>query len=260
MRGLLMFAEERKDKIMAMLKRNKRVTVDELVAAFGVTGATIRTDFKELESLGYIIRTHGGAIIRDDAVNDEDSIQERKDKNLMQKMQIAQKAREFIEEGDIIIIDSGTTTFELARALSNAKNITVITNDLKVGLELQKNKEITLILMGGKVRNSFECTVGMTGIRLLDMLTVDKLFMSANAFSITKGATTPNIEQAETKSKMIEISQTAYLLCDSSKMGKRTLCSFATVDTFECIITDNGLAEEDKKRIQQEGTRIIFCD
>lgn len=255
-----MFAEERQNKIMELLRRKTRVTVDELVTAFSVTGTTIRTDLKELETLGYINRTHGGAIIRDAAVHSEDSIQERKDKNLVQKMQIARKAREFIEEGDVIIIDSGTTTFELAKELSTASNITVITNDLKIGMELQRNKELSLILIGGKVRNSFECTVGMTGIRLLDMLTVDKLFMSANALAVTKGATTPNLEQAEMKSKMIEIAKTVYLLCDSSKVGQRTLCSFGKVDTFDFIITDQGISDEENTSLSEAGGNIIISE
>ncbi|CUH96589.1 hypothetical protein P22_2679 [Propionispora sp. 2/2-37] len=255
-----MFAEERKKQIMDLLRRKMRVTVEELVTAFGVTGTTIRTDLRELETLGYINRTHGGAIICDYDINPEDSIQERRDKNLAQKMQIARKARSFIEDGDIIIIDSGTTTYELARELSSARDITVVTNDLKIGLELQKNREISLILIGGKVRNSFECTVGMTGIRLLDMLAVDKLFMSANALSLSNGATTPNIDQAEIKSKMIDISQKAYLLCDSSKIGKRTLCSFAAVNVFDSIITDRGILPEEKERLEQEGANILLCD
>ena len=254
-----MFAEERKNRIMAMLKKNNRVTVDELVVIFSVSGATIRTDLKDLELLGYIIRTYGGAIIRDDVVNGEDSIKERKDKNLVQKINIAKKARGFIEEGDIIIIDTGTTTFELAKQLNNAKNITVITNDLNIGLELQKNKDITLILIGGKIRSDFECTVGIMGTQFLGVLTANKLFMSANAFSLTKGATTPNIEQAEMKSKMIDISQTVYLLCDSSKMGKRTLCSFATVKKIQCIITDNDLPQEEKMHFEKEGVNVILC-
>lgn len=252
-----MFAEERQEKILKLLKRNKRVSNTELVKEFGVSGTTIRIDLSELEEKGLLSRTHGGAILKDDPVFGEDSISSRYEKNKEEKEQIVQKARKEIQDGDTILIDSGTTMLGLAELLKDAKNLTIITNDLQVALKLQKNVEIDLILLGGRVRTSFECTVGGMGMRALEELSVDKAFMGANALSIAKGATTPNSDNAEMKRAMMKIARKRYLLCDSSKIGIRTVCSFAKISEFDVIITDDKVSLDMKKDMEEQGTLVL---
>ena len=135
----------------------------------------------------------------EDPVYGEDSISSRREKNKEEKECIAKKARAQIEDGDTILLDSGTTALDLAELLKDIHNLTVITNDLQIALKLQKYSEIHLILLGGRVRTSFECTVGGMGIRALEELSVDKVFMTTNALSLQKGATTPNLDNAEIK-------------------------------------------------------------
>ena len=251
-----MFAEERQEKILELLKKNRRVSNTELIQEFGVSGTTIRIDLTELEQKGLLSRTHGGAIVREDPVFGEDSISSRKEKNKSEKEQIAKKAREEIQDGDTILLDSGTTVLELAALLSDVRNLTVITNDLQVALKLQKFPEIHLILLGGRVRTSFECTVGGMGIRALQDFSVDKVFMTTNALSVAKVATTPNLDNAEIKREMMKIGNRKYLLCDSSKIGTKTVCSFAKISEFDVIITDNHISQDMKKVMEEQGALV----
>lgn len=251
-----MFAEERQEKILELLKQNKRISNTELIEKFGVSGTTIRIDLTELEQKGLLSRTHGGAILKEDPVFGEDSISSRREKNKEKKERIAKKARKEIKDGDSILLDSGTTALELAMLLYDVRNLTVITNDLQIALKLQKCPEVHLILLGGRVRTSFECTVGGMGIRELEQLSVDKVFMTANAVSIKKGATTPNLDNAEMKREMMKIGNRKYLLCDSSKIGAKTVCSFAKLGEFDMIFTDEGISREEISLIEEQGVTV----
>ena len=194
--------------------------------------------------------------MKEDPVFGEDSISSRKEKNKDAKELIAQKARKEIRDGDTILLDSGTTALELAQLLYDVRELTVITNDLQIALRLQKCPEIHLILLGGRVRTSFECTVGGMGIRSLGELTVDKVFMTTNALSIQKGATTPNLDNAEIKREMMKIGNRRYLLCDSSKIGTKTVCSFAKINEFDIVISDDHIEPEARERISNQGVIV----
>lgn len=252
-----MFAEERKELILTILQEKKRVTIKELTDKLGVSGTTIRTYLSELEEQKKLVRTHGGAILLEDTIMPEDSIVSRKEKSMDEKVQIAEIAKSMISAGDTILLDSGTTCLELAKALKGQEDISVITNDLRIALELQKNSKITVNFLGGVVRNHYECTVGAAVLKMLEMYSVDKVFLAANALSILKGATTPHIENALIKQAMLKTGQNKILLCDSSKIGKRTLCSFAKLTEFDFLITDHNLEEDDRIKIEEEGVKIL---
>ena len=252
-----MFAEERKEKIMELLRQNKRTSIGELTEMFQVSGTTIRTYLTELEKAGKLVRTHGGAMLNEDVLDMEESISARKDKRMEEKQKIAKTARAMIEDGDMILLDSGTTTLELAKLLKDANNLTVVTNDLQIALELQRHQGIYLIFLGGHVRNYFECTVGNMGLKFLENLSADKAFMSANALSLAKGATTPNLEQAEIKKGMMGIAEWKYLICDSSKIGKRTICSYAKAEEFHRLITDAQIPDHAKEVLEKQGIEVV---
>lgn len=236
-----MFTEERHQKILDILRLDHRVVVTDLINYFHVTGATIRSDLTYLEKCGYLKRTRGGAVLIKDIYQHEDQVTERYSKNQDIKEQIANMALNYINEGDVIFLDSGTTILHLAKKVTHRKNITVVTNDLQVALELDKSKDIEIIILGGKIRNNFQCVIGNSGLESLNKININKLFISANALSIQGGATTPDILQAEMKSKLVEMAQIRYLLCDSSKFGQITACQFASLDIFDAIITDSKL-------------------
>ena len=251
-----MFAEERKEEIMRLLKENKRVSSAELSERFHVSGTTVRTYLMELEKAGRLIRTHGGALLNDDILNVEESIAARKQKCLREKQKAAAKARSMIKDGDTILLDSGTTMLELAKLLKDAKNLTVVTNDLPTAMELQKMEGVYLILIGGHVRTAFESTVGSMGMKFLENISVEKAFMSSDGVSLTKGATTPNMDQAEIKKEMMAAADQNYLVCDTSKIGKRTICSYAKIVDFDGFILDEPLSDEMKEAFESHGTVI----
>lgn len=254
-----MFTEERRNKIFELIKEKKSITNIDLINIFQVSGTTVRTDLKFLENKGKIIRTHGGAILNEESLSRERPIINRKDHYIKQKQRIAKKARNLIDDGDTILLDSGTTSLELAKLLIDTKNITVITNDLQIALELQKMQNIYLIIIGGRVRNFFECTVGNMAFKYLKNLSVDKAFVTANAVSISKGLTTPSIENAEIKMAMMNISDKKYLICDSSKFGKKTACSFGKIEDLDIVITDNNIPEELYSTIKNKKILIYRC-
>ncbi|MEW5814780.1 MAG: DeoR/GlpR family DNA-binding transcription regulator [Spirochaetota bacterium] len=252
----VMFVEERKLKILEYLKDRKKATVNELCAAFNVSGATIRNDLRELENSNLLVRAHGGAMVKSKTAYELDAKQ-REVQNLLQKKRIANAAIQRIEDGDTIILDTGTTTLELARLLNTKRNLTVITNDIEIASVLEDFDQINIILIGGILRKRFHCTIGMAGHEMLAGLAVDKAFMGANGFTVEKGATTPDISQAERKKAMISIASQIILLCDSSKIGRNSFAQFAPLNEIDVLITDE-LGESEWKQIEEAGIKVLI--
>lgn len=254
-----MFARERKEAVLIYLKQHKKANIQELVDEFQVTGATIRTDLRELEKAGMVIRTHGGAVLNQDKIEKESNLVMRHEIYTAEKRKIGKRAVDFVEEGDVILIDSGTTAAEFAAGLTTFHNLKVVTNDLSIAIELQKSPDIHVILIGGNVRNGFECTVGAFGLDFLKDISVDKVFIVPNALSVTQGVTAPYEETAAMKKAMMKTASKRYLLSDSSKIGKKTFCKVSDLKDFACLITDDGVSQEDVSAIRKQGIDVIVC-
>lgn len=250
-----MFAEERKIKIVEYIQRHLKATVPELCTAFDVSSATIRNDLRELEKSGLILRTHGGAMVKT-KTGFELTEKQKLSRSSEEKRKIARSAVNLIEDGDTIILDTGTTTGELAKLLHEKQNIHVVTSDFNIASILEEAESVDIILLGGVVRKGFHCTIGASGRGLLSSLTVDKAFMGANSFSFETGASTPDISQAETKKAMIEIAAKVILLCDSSKLGKSSFARFAAVDEIDILVTDS-IAPYDRARFEELDIDVV---
>ena len=250
----LMFAEERKREILSFISKHKKAKVNELSERFKVSGATIRSDLRELDRDGKVLRTHGGAIEAMKA-GFEPVAKERDTQNIELKKRIALAASEMVEESDTIVLDSSSTTFELAKLLTTTKNLTVVTNDFAIAQLFDDFPQINALLIGGNSRKHFHCTTGTTARGMLENLRVDKAFMAANSFSLERGASTPDFQQAEMKSLMIEIATRLILLVDSTKFGKNSLVSFAPIDRIDCLITDS-IDDELKQALDEEGVEV----
>jgi DeoR family fructose operon transcriptional repressor len=249
------FVEERKRDIIEYVGSHKKATVGELCERFGVSSATIRSDLRDLEQAGGLVRTHGGAIVRGQARFEPDAL-EKGVQRLTEKRAIAALALRMIEDGDTIVIDTGTTTLELAGLLDSKKDITVITNDLAIAFRLEQHPSATVHFLGGVLRKRFHCTVGSRAEEALRGLTVDKAFMAANSFSLEKGAGTPDLQQAELKKRMMSIATKVFLLMDSSKMGKNSFACFAAPEEIDCLIID-AIAPEGAKFLEDAGVEIL---
>ena len=252
-----MFAEERRIKIVDLIEERQKVTVEELCGTFGVSSATIRTDLQELQSSGFLTRTHGGAI-RKAKTGFELNSRQKQVQHLVEKQRIAKAALSLIDNGDRIILDTGTTTLELAKLLHQRKDITVITNDLIIASVLEEIQDIDVIVIGGVLRKRFHCTIGIQGRDTCAGLTVDKAFMGVNSLSLAKGATTPDISQAETKKMMVTLANRVILLCDSSKIGKVSFAQFATLDRIDTVVTD-AIDDDTRSQFAEHDVEVVVA-
>ena len=232
-----MFVEERKFEIIEYLKQKKKATVAELCDHFDVSRTTIRTDLSDLELHGAIIRTHGGAILKSKTGLDLD-IRTKTVQHIEAKKKIAKLAIDLVEEGDTIVLDTGSTTQEFAKLLGQKRDVTVVTNDLIISLTCEDFESVHIILLGGTVMCRYHCTLDDTGGEIMSELSVDKAFMGTTGFTADKGASVPDINHARLKRRMTEIANTVILLADSSKFGKNSFAQYATPDMFDVIVTE----------------------
>lgn len=239
-----LFAEERKEQILALLSENDKLLVPELCDYFHVSPATIRNDLRELESTGMLKRTHGGALSNSKTRYEPDSYQ-KEVAFLNEKKEIARLAINLVEDGDTIAIDTGTTTLEFAKLLSSRKNLTVVTNDIEIARTLEMSGDANIILAGGVLRRNFHCLVGPIAVASLKDLSVDKAFMGTNGVSADIGFTTPDLGQAEIKKVMASIANEITVLCDSSKIGTKAFAQFLPLSKAARIITDSGIDDRD---------------
>lgn len=256
--NMKLFAEERRDSIAEFVRSNRKATVKELSKLFSVSTATIRMDLRELEHEKRLVRTHGGAMPPSNT-GKETSIDARLVEYVEEKRRIARIAAGEIDNGDTIILDTGTTCMEVARLLDAFQTLTVVTNDVRIAMVLESFQGVETVLVGGVVRKGFHCAVGSLGLPMLRTITVDKAFMAANGFSIDRGATTPNVEQGVTKREMMAVSVKKYLLVDSSKLGSNSFSQFADVAALDTIITDS-MSQQMMEALDDRGVDVLHAE
>jgi len=240
-----------------MIRQRKKVTVHELCKTLRVSPATVRGDLRDLDQEGLLVRTHGGALEKSRAGFEQISSR-RRTENLAAKQAIAAEAKNLVEEGDTIVLDTGTTTLELAYHLKSYRELTVVTNDLEIARALEDAAGVQVVLLGGTLRKGYHCTTGPVGVRAVEDLRADKAFMATNSMSVESGATTPDIHQAETKRAMIAIARKVVFLCDSSKIGRESFVRFAELGKIEVLITDR-TSEEDRRRFEEQGVEVLVA-
>lgn len=252
-----LFSEERRIRILELIRQRKKLTVNELCNVLQVSPATIRGDLRDLDRDGYLVRTHGGAIEKSRAGFEQISSQ-RRTENLAAKQAIAAEASRLVEDGDTILLDTGTTTLELAHRLHSSRDVTVVTNDLEIARVVEEAAGIQVVFLGGTLRKGYHCTVGPAGVRMVQDLRVDKAFMATNSLSLEAGATTPDLHQAETKKAMIAVSRKFVLLCDSSKIGRESFARFADLERIDVLVTER-IADEDRLRFEERGIEVLVA-
>lgn len=249
----IIFVEERREKIKEYINSRKKATVIELSEYFSVSIATIRNDLKELELLGLLTRTHGGAIKKSKA--SQELMLEFRNDNIVAKRNMAKKALNLIDDGDTLILDSGTTIHELAKLLNNKKDLTIITNDITCA-SIVEPFGFNVVILGGILTNGFHWTTGEYTHKILKELSADKVFLSAGGFSIEKGISVGTLPLAYIKELMIKCSAQSILLCDNSKFEKYRLVKFADFKDIDIFITDV-LNENIKNIMEESGGELI---
>jgi len=250
----------RRIKILESLKSDGQVNVKELSEVLGVTGVTIRNDLAQLEKKKVLIRARGGAIRIEQNHTEEDyPLSDKQKKHLFEKIEIGKKASELIEENNTIIIDSGSTTFELAKNLKKFKDLTVITNALNVATLLAENNNINVIVPGGILKKNSLSLVGILAQNGFKDYFCDKLFLGVDGFDLDFGISTPNPEEAHLNQIMIGISKEVIVVADSSKFQKRGFAFIAPLNKINTVVTDKGILPEHKAKLENVGIKVIIA-
>lgn len=249
------FAEERKSMIVELVNNDVKTTVNNLCEQFSVSPATIRNDLRELEEAGLLKRTHGGAISNMRASYEPNTYQKEVE-NVLQKQEIAKYAVQFIQDGDTIALDTGTSTFELAKLLTKYNDLLIVTYDLQIAAFLEQKSNANIYIAGGIVRRDFHYTYGQKALESISDLHVDKVFLAANGVCARRGLTTPKMETSDMKEKLISLGEQNILLADSSKMDVTAFVKFADLAQIDILVTDDGIPAETAEQIRTEGVDL----
>jgi DeoR family transcriptional regulator, aga operon transcriptional repressor len=256
-KGKSLLNEERRRAILELLQREKRVLVAELAQQLNTSQVSIRKDLEVLHMRGLIQRTHGGALPTRDGALEDPSLREKEHLNRKEKLRIATTAAQLVSEGQVVILDSGTTTTEIARCLRNLKNLTVITNSVNIAAELA-NSSVEVILTGGAVRKNSFSLVGPIAEETLRRLNADILFLGVDGFDVRYGLSTPNLLEAKVNRIMTEIAKRTVVVCDSSKFGRRSLSLIVQPSSIQQVITDKGIPKADLQALTNAGIEVTM--
>jgi DeoR family transcriptional regulator of aga operon len=253
-----MLSEERQREVLEILTREGRVLVVDLAKHFDTSQVTIRKDLEILHMKGRIHRTHGGALsVRESALEDP-TLREKEKLHRKEKLRIAEAAARMVTEGQVVILDSGTTTTAIARALRSFQNLTIITNAVNIAAELS-GSNLEVILTGGNLRKNSFSLVGPLAEETLRRLNADILFLGVDGFDVQYGLSTPNILEAKVNRAMMDASKVAVAVCDSSKFGKRSLSLIAPPSALQIVITDRGIPKADLNTLKKSGVEVTVA-
>lgn len=236
----------RRREILKRVTANGYVEAQELATTLGVNPSTIRRDLDSLEKAGQLQRTHGGARLVAEGAQDV-PYSHKKTQRVEEKAAIAKVAASLVREGDVVILDSGSTTFEIALALRH-RRVTLITNDLRIAKFVATDSDARLLVTGGELLGSVFTLVGDRATSFFDDLTSDWTFLGADAIDPAAGITNTNTLEIPVKRAMIAAAARTFVVVDSGKFGQRTLARVASLSEVDGLITDSGLSSEERAR------------
>ncbi len=252
-----MLSEERRREILELLRNGGRVLVRDLSKRFRTSLITIRKDLESLHHQGLLERTHGGALpLRTGALQDQ-TLQQKERLHRNEKIRIAAAAVRMIRPGQVIILDSGTTTTAIARGCRHVRGLTIITNATNIATELE-GSNVEVILTGGTLRKNSFSLVGPLAEESLRKLSADLLFLAVDGFDVAYGLTTPNQLEARVNRAMAEAARRTIVVCDSSKFGRRSLSLIMPVSAVHETITDKRIPRHDLKALQDAEVEVTL--
>ena len=248
--------EERRQRIRGLLQERAQLTVAELARLFAVSAVTIRSDLAALDEIGALVRVHGGALPRRES--DELPIDIKQSLHRGEKLRIAAAAVELIRDGETIILDSGTTTAEIAKQIRGLKlgSLNVITNALNVAVLLASVAFVNLVIPGGILRRRSWSLSGPQAEKAIRELQADTLFLGVDSLDPEVGLMTPYVLEAQLNAQMIGIARKVIAVTDSSKLLRRNLSVISPVDEVDLLITDRKADAKCIEAIRARGVEV----
>ena len=228
--------EKRKNAILEILRMDDKVSVTQLAETFGVSGVTIRSDLAELEQEGLLRRIHGGAVNTKKTYYNM-SLNDRMAVNRDEKIRIAKVCASLINDGDTLMIDSGTTTRYLAKELAERSNLTIVTNAMQIAVEFVYGSA-NVIFLGGSLDLQYQFTFGNDTVSQLQNYRADKVIVAVDGISLEHGLSTFHYREVDVSRQMIERSNSVIVVADHSKIGKEGFSYIAPFDSVDVLVTD----------------------
>lgn len=248
-----MLAETRRRLLVDLIARQGFATLDELVRSLGVSESTVRRDLEALDLSGAVKRTHGGAVYSGE-VRTMPALEDRVSTATVEKQAIGVATSELIEDGDSVLLDGGTTTLEVARALVN-RSLQVVTNSLPIAQLLASCKAIDLILIGGYVYPRTGVALGPLAIATMNGIRVRKAILGAGGI-VAEGIYNSNLLLVETERQMMKCGQEVIIVADHSKFGRLALARLCGLDEIQRIVTDSQLSQENMALLDAAGVPL----
>lgn len=251
--------EQRRESIIEQLRREGVVRVEDLSALYNVSSVTIRNDLRWLEKSGCAIRGYGGAQLNRQFVFDR-PLEDKGKINRDVKFAIAKAAAALINDGEAVIIDSGSTTSLMTKHLESKKELVVMTNAINIAYELASRENIHLMVLGGNVRSASWSIDGPTAEQHIRQYRFDKLFLGVDGFDLASGITTPQLGEAQINRAMCDVSREIIAVADSSKFGRTSFCLIREVERIHRLVTDSAISEQYVRALEKMGVDIIIAD
>ena len=232
------------------------VLVTKLSAELGVTEETVRRDLEKLEKQEALVRTHGGAVPIAHS-NHELSLEKRKNINVDAKIRLAKEAVDHIVSGDTVFLDASTTTFYIAKELKNMKNVTVVTNSLRVVNELAGSQGLNVIAIGGYVSNNQSLVGSIAQNDIATNYFANKMFFSSRGVTESAGILESNEQECGIKQAMMKNAEKKYYVCDNSKIGRVGFAKLAQFNEVDCVIAEGPLEDSFKRLFEDIDTKLI---
>jgi DeoR/GlpR family transcriptional regulator of sugar metabolism len=241
----------RRQELLKLIAQETKLSVNQIAEHLEVSGVTVRQDLDYLQKEGFLKRVHGGVAIIDS--DDISSITINYDK----KLRIAKKASSFVQRGETILIEGGSTNTILAKEVSKRDGITIITPSVFIARECGKGRNNDVILLGGLYQRESESLIGSLTKLCIDTINLKKVFIGVDGFTIDTGFTSKDMMRAEIAAYMAKKSDEVFILTDSSKFGKIELTKLFDVDAIRCVITDDSIPKNDKYYLEGKGLAVI---
>lgn len=252
-----MTAEQRKQKILELLKETDTVRVSSLSRLFGVSEVTVRSYLEDMESKGLLSRIHGGAVSSYKPYYSM-NLNQRLEANQKAKVTIAERIAALIQPNDTVMLNAGTTTLLVFRRFPAEYNLTIVTNSISIALEASGNPNYNVILAGGAVNTRYQFTHGSDAVAQLKQYHADKLILSVDGISTAQGFTTYYNTEAPVDVAMIEQSDSCIVAADRSKFGHSALAKISDLSVADYIVTNERPSQELCEALAEKGVSVLF--